>query len=429
MATVAISATSGVEVVPGGTQLLTAVAKDAKGNSLTDRAVTWSTSDPAKVTVVAGLVTGVALGSATITASSEGHDGTVEVKVKDGAIISAAGTTFSSQGGAVNITVPAGAVTQTTSFTVAPAANPPANARLLPGTAFEFGPPGLTFAQGVTVSIKYNAANVAPDSPEEGLQLYELIGGSWRVVTSPSLVSLSAKTVTATITHVGTYSVMMLPKVETVTISGDQPAIPVITTRQLTATVKDNEGTTLNRPVQWNSSNPAVLSVDATTGLATAKVPGSVTVTATSEGKSGTATVTVIAGPASKLVVNAGNNQSVAAGAAVPIAPSVKVTDAGDNPIAGVAVVFALASGGGTITGANATTERLRHSDTRQLDTRGECRTEHTHCDIALDLRRITHVPGCGGCRAPGKPCGILGQRSNRNSGRQHRKSAKGQSH
>ena len=356
VATVTISSTTGVEVVPGGTQLLTAVAKDAKGNTLADRVVTWSSSDPAKATVVAGLVTGVAFGTATITASSEGHDGSVEVKVKDGALISSAGTTFSSQDGAVNVTVPPGAVTQTTSFTVAPATNPPANPRLMAGTAFEFGPPGLTFAQGVTVSIRYNPANLAPDSPENGLQLYELVSGSWRAVTSPSLVSLSAKTVTATITHLGTYSVMMLPKVETVTISGDQPAIPVITTRQLTATVKDNEGTTLNRPVQWSSSNPAVLSVDAASGLATAKVPGSVTVTAASEGKSGTATVTVIPGPPSKLVVNAGNNQSVAAGAAVPVAPSAKVTDAGDNPISGVAVVFVVASGGGSITGGSTTT-------------------------------------------------------------------------
>src|SRR6476619_41768 len=42
VATVTISSTTGVEVVPGGTQQLTAVAKDAKGNSLTDRVVTWS---------------------------------------------------------------------------------------------------------------------------------------------------------------------------------------------------------------------------------------------------------------------------------------------------------------------------------------------------------------------------------------------------
>ncbi|HZJ01695.1 MAG TPA: SGNH/GDSL hydrolase family protein, partial [Gemmatimonadaceae bacterium] len=272
-----------------------------------------------------------------------------------GGLVSAAGTTFSTQGGAVSVTAPAGAVTQTSSVTVGPAANAPANVRLLPGTAFDFGPASLTFAQPVTITIKYDPSNVAAGSPESGLQLYEAVAGKWTVVAG-STVNLTAKTVSGAVSHLGTYSVMMQPKVETVTISGDQPAIPVVTTRQLTATLKDNEGTTLTRPVAWSSSDPTILSVDASSGLATAKVPGSVTITAASEGKSGTATVTVIPGPPSKIVVNAGNNQSVAAGAVVPVAPSVKVTDAGDNPIANVAVVFVVASGGGSITGASATT-------------------------------------------------------------------------
>jgi adhesin/invasin len=354
VATVSIEAAN-VEVVPGGTQMLTAVAKDAKGKTVADRPVTWSTSDPAKVTVASGLVTGVAFGSANITASVEGHDATVEVKVKDGGVVSSAGTTFSAQGGVVNVVVPAGAVTQTSSITVGVAANPPANARLLPGTAFDFGPPGLTFAQPVTFTIKYNPADIASGSPESGLQLYEVVGGAWRVVNG-STVNLTAKTVSGNVSHVGTYSVMMQPKVETITISGDQPAIPVVTTRQLVAVLKDNEGTTLTRPVSWSSSNTAVLSIDAATGLASAKTPGSVTVTASSEGKSGTATVTVVPGPPAKILVNAGNNQSVAAGAPVPIMPSVLVTDAGDNPIANVAITFAVASGGGTITGATTTT-------------------------------------------------------------------------
>jgi adhesin/invasin len=335
--------------------MLSAIAKDAKGNTLTDRPVTWSTSDPAIVSVAAGLVTGVALGSANVTATVEGQAATVEVKVKDGGLVSAAGTTFSAQGGVVSVTAPAGAVTQTSSVTVGPAANPPASTRLLSGAAFDFGPPSLTFAQPITITIKYNASSVAPDSPESALQLYEVVAGKWAVVAG-STVNLTAKTVSGAVSHLGTYAIMMQPKVETITISGDQPSIPVVTTRQLTATLKDNEGTTLTRSVAWSSSNAAILSIDPATGLASAKAPGQVTITATSEGKSGTATVTVVPGPPSKIIVNAGNNQSVAAGAAVPIAPSVKVTDAGDNPIANVAVVFAVASGGGTITGGSTTT-------------------------------------------------------------------------
>ena len=236
-----------------------------------------------------------------------------------------------------------------------PAANPPANARLIPGTAFDFGPPGLTFAQPVTIGIKYNASLVPSGSPESGLQLYEVVGSVWRAIAG-STVNLASKIVSAAVNKVGTYAVLLQPKVETIAISGDTPPIPVVTTRQLVATLKDNEGTTLDRPVAWVSSNPAILSVDVATGLATAKVPGSVTVTATSEGKTAAATVAVVPGPPAKIIISAGNNQSVAAGAAVPVLPAVKVTDAGDNPLPNIAVTFAVATGGGTITGGTATT-------------------------------------------------------------------------
>jgi alpha-tubulin suppressor-like RCC1 family protein len=56
---------------------------------------------------------------------------------------------------------------------------------------------------------------------------------------------------------------------------------------------------------------------------------------------------------ATSIALNGGNNQTAVVGAAVPIAPSVKVTDADANPVSGVAVTFAVASGGGSITGAS----------------------------------------------------------------------------
>ncbi len=67
-----------------------------------------------------------------------------------------------------------------------------------------------------------------------------------------------------------------------------------------------------------------------------------------------TATGTV--GAASKMVMNAGNGQTVHVGTAVTIPPSVLVTDANNNPVSGVAVSFAVNSGGGSVTGNAATT-------------------------------------------------------------------------
>jgi uncharacterized protein YjdB len=74
-------ATSTVQV--GGTRQLTATLRDANGNVLTGRAVSWSSSDAAIATVSqSGLVTGVVVGGpVTITASSEGKSGTAEVTV------------------------------------------------------------------------------------------------------------------------------------------------------------------------------------------------------------------------------------------------------------------------------------------------------------------------------------------------------------
>jgi adhesin/invasin len=52
---------------------------------------------------------------------------------------------------------------------------------------------------------------------------------------------------------------------------------------------------------------------------------------------------------AGTLAVSAGNGQSAAAGTAVAVPPSVKVTDAGGAPVAGVPVTFSVQAGGGSV--------------------------------------------------------------------------------
>ena len=78
----------------GGTQQFAATLKDASGNVLTGRSVTWTSSAPAVATVSAGgLETAIAAGSATITATSEGITGaasvtmTAPVITKPGAVV------------------------------------------------------------------------------------------------------------------------------------------------------------------------------------------------------------------------------------------------------------------------------------------------------------------------------------------------------
>ena len=81
VASVTVSpATASVNV--GQTVQLTATLKDPSGNVLSGRAVTWTSGTPAVAMVSgSGLVTGVAPGSATLTATSEGQNGSATVRV------------------------------------------------------------------------------------------------------------------------------------------------------------------------------------------------------------------------------------------------------------------------------------------------------------------------------------------------------------
>src|SRR5205807_1943306 len=81
VASVTVSPAS-ASVGVGQTVQLTATAKDANGNTLSGRVVTWSSDNTSAATVNgSGLVTGVAAGSATITATSEGQSGASAITV------------------------------------------------------------------------------------------------------------------------------------------------------------------------------------------------------------------------------------------------------------------------------------------------------------------------------------------------------------
>src|SRR5256884_3131718 len=75
---------------------LTATPKDANGNPLSGRTVTWSSSNTSvAIADVNGNVTGLAPGSATITAAREGQRGTAAITVTDVPAGSATGSTAS----------------------------------------------------------------------------------------------------------------------------------------------------------------------------------------------------------------------------------------------------------------------------------------------------------------------------------------------
>jgi hypothetical protein len=85
--------------------------------------------------------------------------------------------------------------------------------------------------------------------------------------------------------------------VATVTVAPATVSIQKNATQQLTATLRDSSGNVLTgRAITWSSSSMSAATVSAA-GLVTGVNSGSATITATSEGKSGTAVVTVLTTP------------------------------------------------------------------------------------------------------------------------------------
>lgn len=125
--------------------------------------------------------------------------------------------------------------------------------------------------------------------------------------------------------------------VATVAVDPSAGALLAGETVQLRATAKDRDGRQVEgRIFAWSTSDAAVAEVSAT-GLVTTKSPGTVRISASSEGKRGEATLTVSAIPAARVVVAPGavtlewNGETTLAA---------QVLDASDRPLPGRLVAW-----------------------------------------------------------------------------------------
>jgi uncharacterized protein YjdB len=255
------SATIGV----GKTVALAAVTKDANGNILTGRTITWSTSDATVATVSStGVVTGQGSGgkSATITATSEGKSGTATITVT---------------------LVPVGSVT------VTPSPDSVAIGQTVQLTATVKDTNGLIVTDRPVTWTSSNTAvaTVSPTGLVKGVAL--------------GTVTISAKAETKT----GQASVKVTPvPVASVTVQPSDDTILQNQSTTFTAVTKDANGNVLTgRLITWTSSNTSVATVS-TSGTTTGGVVGVTTITATSEGKNGTATLHVNPAPVASVVVS-----------------------------------------------------------------------------------------------------------------------------
>ena len=146
-------------------------------------------------------------------------------------------------------------------------------------------------------------------------------------------VSAGPATITASVDgKTGSTTITVLPvPVATVTVSPNPATVLVGATTTLTALAKDAaQNTITGRPVTWSTENAAVATVAG--GVVTGVTAGQATITATVEGKQGTAIVTVSQVPVATVTLEP-STSSVLAGATVQLTPVMK--DAQNNVLTG----------------------------------------------------------------------------------------------
>ncbi|HEX6048310.1 MAG TPA: Ig-like domain-containing protein [Gemmatimonadaceae bacterium] len=242
-------------VIAGQTTTLQARTLDANGGELTGRAVSWSSDNPGVANVSqSGVVTGVAPGTATITATSEGKSGTAAITVDPAPPAPVATVTVSPE--TVNLTTGG---TRQISVT-------------------------LRDAQGNELSgrtVTWQTGNAAVATVSDG-GLITAAGPGTTTVTATSEGKIGTVTVN-----------VAAPVVGSVTVNPPAATLTVAQTVTLTATVRDEGGATVSgASVSWSSDKPLTAAVSQS-GVVTGLLPGTATITASSGGKTGTATITV----------------------------------------------------------------------------------------------------------------------------------------
>jgi uncharacterized protein YjdB len=126
--------------------------------------------------------------------------------------------------------------------------------------------------------------------------------------------------------------------VATVAVTIVPPTVAVGSTAQATAVLKDaNDLVLTGRTLSWSSANTAVATVDAATGVITGAAAGTSVISATSEGKTGTATMTVTAAPVAVVSVTLASS-TITVGATTQASAVVK--DAAGNVLSGRTIAW-----------------------------------------------------------------------------------------
>lgn len=245
-----VASPNSATIILGEELQMAARVLDAAENDLTGRRITWKSSDESIATVnTQGLVTGVAQGRVTITASNEGVDGTAQIDV----------------------------------------INPVAKVVVSPDS--------------VSLGIDQTQQLIAKLTNQQG-DLLDDRSVTWRS-DDPTIAEVDAQglvtakgpgvvEITATSEEIdGSTTVTVLNTVTTVELSPSTAQVEVTEDVQLQAVAKNTLGATVpDAAFTWKSSDISRATVDED-GLVTTKKGGSVTITAKADGIEGTALITI----------------------------------------------------------------------------------------------------------------------------------------
>ncbi|MGQ0766747.1 MAG: beta strand repeat-containing protein [Gemmatimonadota bacterium] len=287
-------APSTASMVQGRTTTLAAIVTDAGGTVIPGRTVTWSSSDPTIATVdPAGLVTGIGVGSVSVSARADGATGTAAVQVSP---VPVANVVVQPGSGSL---VPGGTLSLAAQLSDS-AGNPiPVPGRVV---SWSSTAPSVASVDGTGL-----VTAVAPGSATVIARSEGAFGQAGITVAPPTVASVSVSPASASLS-VGTSSLVV-------------------------ATARDAQG----QPIPgitfgWTVADASVATVTSA-GTVTAVSPGNTIVTATSAGAQGTASISVLPVPVARVSI-APSSASVVAGQSVSL--SVVLVDSAGNPLSPV---------------------------------------------------------------------------------------------
>jgi uncharacterized protein YjdB len=304
----------------GATSPLTATVRDANGNVIPSAAVNWVSVHPGIATVAQGLVSGVAVGTATIRAVSGSESDSARIT-----IVSASQTPAVTQLVLSPDTVTLNALSAQTTLV---ATTYDASGQVVPGSAISWSSLNPMIA---TVS---NTGRVTARAVGKALIVATALccteSDTTEVNVQQQLASLSVS-----------------PKSATLQVGGSLP---------LVATARDASNNVIQAPqISWTSTNPSVATVSQ--GVVNALSAGTTTIRVTSGSFSDEATITVstVAPPTVATVTVSPTSATVALGA--PYQFSAVARDANGNPISGQAINWSSSNLGiATVSGSGAIT-------------------------------------------------------------------------